>query len=144
MTSNHPKALVQQWIEQGWNKDLNSHLALIPHTFHPSWLGHTPLCDRPLSGLDGVRRLVHTLRSAFPNLHLRTEFLTTEDDMVAVRYWTNASHLGPLLDLPPTGNQVSFRTFAVHRFSDGLISESWEETDALKLFSQLGVYGVVG
>ncbi len=77
--------------------------------------------------------------SAFPDLRVKNEDVIVEEDKVAVRWTARGTHNGQLMNIPPTGKQVTLKGIDILRIDNGRIAERWGEFDALGMLSQLGV-----
>ena len=61
-----------------------------------------------------------------------------EDDIVVFDYEMTATHSGPMLEVPATGNQVEMTNAALFRIDDGKIVDEWPRTDMLGLMDGIG------
>ena len=100
-------------------------LALAEDLFASDYLDHDPDGPSAERGPESVRRLIHTCRAAFPDLHLRVEEQVVEGDTVLTRWKGRGTHLGPWLDRPPSGKRVSLRGVTVTRFAGAQAVEGW-------------------
>jgi predicted ester cyclase len=64
--------------------------------------------------------------------------LVAEGDKVVARMPFRGTHIGPILDLPPTGRSVHVSEMVIFRIVDGKIVEAWEEYDEAGMRRQLG------
>ena len=66
--------------------------------------------------------------------------LLPEDDWVAGRCTTTATHAKTVMGVAPTNRQVQATFWDMHRFdADGRIVETWNLTDSLAIMQQLGL-----
>jgi predicted ester cyclase len=63
--------------------------------------------------------------------------MVAEGDLVMERWTANATHLGTLMGIPPTGKPVSFAGVILYRFSDGKIVEMWWAWDTMGMMRQI-------
>jgi hypothetical protein len=75
---------------------------------------------------------------AFPLYHLITDEMIAEGDLVTVRGRVTGVHLGPLMEIPPTGKEVDFSIFITYRIADGKIVDHWMLTDNMTMMQQIG------
>jgi predicted ester cyclase len=54
------------------------------------------------------------------------------------RWIGSGTHLGELMGIAPTGNQVRVAGMTISRIEEGKIAEEWEIYDALGMMQQLG------
>ena len=90
-------------------------------------------------GLQGIEHLVLGIRSGFPDYQERIDELIVAGSEVIVRLTIQATHKGPLPNLPPTGRVVEFNDVTICTVIDGKITRQRGLTDYLSLYSQLGL-----
>ena len=78
-------------------------------------------------------------RSGMPDLRVVVEDMIAKGDKVATRYTLEGTYEGELFGVPPTGQQLSIKSMAVERVSDGKIREHWRISDSLEMMQQLGM-----
>jgi steroid delta-isomerase-like uncharacterized protein len=105
----------------------------------PNWVVHDPSVTEDIRGPAGVRQLIETYRSAFPDLQMKVEEQIAEGDRVATRWSARGTHRGPLLGIDATGKEASVTGITIDRIENGEIVESWSNWDTLGLLQQLGV-----
>jgi len=129
------RAIVALW-HQGQFAALDEVMAptLVYHTSHTGEDG-----GREVHGLDGVRRVVATWRSAFPDLHFTLEDLLVDGDKVVARWTCRGTHQGVFRGSAPTGKRVTFTGMTISRLAQGKIVEQWTEEDGVSLYQQLGI-----
>lgn len=90
-------------------------------------------------GVEGVRRRMHWLASAFSDQRWEIHDVVAENDLVAVHATHHARHTGDLMGIPPTGREVAYAYVHFLRFRDGKAIEHWSVRDDMMLMRQLGV-----
>jgi predicted ester cyclase len=90
-------------------------------------------------GLEGIEKLVLGIRSGFPDYSERIDELIVAGDDVIVRLTLQATHNGPLPNLPATGRSVEFNDVTICTVFNGKITRQRGLTDYLSLYSQLGL-----
>jgi steroid delta-isomerase-like uncharacterized protein len=134
--SANAKAVVQQFIEEVWNK---GNLAVADELVAPDMTNHFSFTPE-LEGPEDAKRNITILRTAFPDIHYEIEdLLTAERDMVVVRLRFRGTHTGPILDAPPTGKAFETTGIDLFRVANGQIVERWAGHDDFGLMLQLGV-----
>ena len=73
------------------------------------------------------------------NTSVRNEDIIVEENKVVARWTARGTHAGALMNIPPTGKQVTLKGIDILRNEDGKIVERWGEFDALGMLQQLGV-----
>jgi len=107
-------------------------LAAIDAYLAPELVDHSPMSGLPPTR-DGLRLLFAALRTAFPDLQATIHDQVAEGDKVVTRKTLTGTHEGPFLDLPPTGNRVSFEVIDILRLAGGRVIERWCVIDQLAL-----------
>jgi steroid delta-isomerase-like uncharacterized protein len=126
--------LVHRFFHRLWNTgetDLVEELIASDHVHHMS--------DGDVPGPDGVKRMVESLRTAFPDLVFRLDDVLTDADKVAVRWTASGTHAGPLGQLEASGRFAQWSGIDILRTQNGKIVELWASADALGLLEQLTV-----
>jgi predicted ester cyclase len=52
----------------------------------------------------------------------------------------HGTHEGPFMGVEPTGREVTLPAIEFDRFEDGLLVETWTQSDQLGLLEQLGAW----
>ncbi|MDR3752379.1 MAG: ester cyclase [Terracidiphilus sp.] len=90
-------------------------------------------------GREGLKAVIHALRSAFPDMHWVVKEMVAEGQKVVTRFvWTGA-HRGVFLGIPATGRSVEVKGVVIDRLEDGKMADSRILMDTLGLMQQLGV-----
>jgi steroid delta-isomerase-like uncharacterized protein len=135
-TSTAEAALVARFYDEAWN---SGRLWALPDFVTVDHAYHDPFAVGAAVGPDGIARVIADLRRAFPDLVLTLDDVVVTGDRVAVRFTICGTHQGTLHGADGTGRTVTATGFAVHRFADGLIAETWIGWDSLDLALQLGL-----
>ncbi len=101
----------------------------------PSYVNHTGLGD---FGFDAYSALMGSLYSAFPDIHYTVEQVIVDGDQFGIEYSFTATHTGTFLGIPASGVVVQGRGMELHKVEDGMIVETWNYSDLLSLFTQIG------
>ena len=132
MSTDANKAIVRAFVE-AWNtKDLDRFDDLMAEDAQLTVGGSTISC----SGA-ATRSIAEHWISGFPDYRFDLVHLVAEDDMVAALMPFSGTHVGPVLDLPPTGRTVRVSEMVFFRIADGKIVEAWEEWDEYGMRRQL-------
>ena len=90
-------------------------------------------------GLDSVKNYYAAFWLAFPDAKLSAGDVVEQGDKVALRFGVSATHLGPFMNMPPTGRPISIEGFTILHFNAGKCVERWAMFDSMALLAQLGV-----
>src|SRR5258708_9147472 len=89
-------------------------------------------------GKEGLKLLVTSLRSAFPDLKVTLQMEIAEGDLV-VEYGTQTGTMtGEFAGMPPSGKTATWDAIHITRIKDGKIVEHWAVQDHLGMLQQLG------
>lgn len=140
MSGEQNKAIVQQWVEEVWNR---GHLAFADEVIAPTYVLHGA-GPSPVQGADGIKQYVAAYRAAMPDLRFTVDDLIVEDDKVAWRFTAQGTQTGELLGMPPSGKRAMVTGIVISRFADGKWQEDWLSFDALGMLQQLGAIPTPG
>lgn len=90
-------------------------------------------------GLEGLKNVLRSMRTAFPDIYYSTEEQIAEGDKVLTRFEWTGTHRAEFLGVPATGKSVSVWGMVLDRLEDGRIKETRILMDLLGLMIQLGV-----
>ena len=143
MSIEENKALVRRWLEQCYNE---GNVAAADDFIAADYVNHSaPHGQKP--GIQGEKRYITLIRSAFPDIHLRIEDQIAEGDKIVTRLIATGTYHGGLEDIPSSavvGKQVRVTEILIHRVSSGKVVEGWIEADQLGMWQQLGVIPPLG
>ena|ERR1700682_4762319 len=89
-------------------------------------------------GKEGLKALVKTLRSAFPDLNITIDLQVAEGDLVVAHATTTGTMKGEFLGMPPSGKTATWEAIHITRVKDGMIVEHWAVQDNMAMLQQLG------
>jgi predicted ester cyclase len=99
-----------------------------------SFQDHHPGFD--INSLDSYKA---ALQIAYESLHIKGELenIIAVDDKVVTQVKLTGKHVGRILDIPPTGKEVSWSTIEIWRIENGKFVERWAQDDLHGLIKQL-------
>jgi len=134
------KALADRDLEI-WNK---GNLALIDELCAPEYVAHNvnQLLDVEVKGAAAMKQYVTSVRTSYPDLHVRMDELLITGDRIIRRWTATGTNTGPLPGpagkLPPTGKHVEVSGVDVIRIVKGKYAESWSYWNGAAVLAQLG------
>jgi predicted ester cyclase len=140
MSTGENKQLVLRWREQAYEK---KNLNVIDELHAPDYVGHIVGTPGPIRGREALKQLFAAYFAAF-DIHVSSEFLIAEGDMVVVRDTHRLKHKGEFQGIPPTGKELSVTGTDIYRIVNSKFVEQWFEADMLGLMQQLGVLSTPG
>ena len=136
MSIDTNKALVRRWVEEGWNA---GNLAVIDAIYAPNVVQHDPSSPAPVTSSEALKGYVGSFLTTFPDLHFTIDDLLAEDDKVLWRFTSQATHTGPLMNIPPTGKHATVTGMVLFRVANDKIAEVWVNFDTLGMLQAIGV-----
>lgn len=134
------KAMVWRAIAAIWHQGQSEAIEEVIAPDYVHHISHTAADGSyEVYGPDGVRHLVATWRSAFPDLRFTLEDLVVDGDKIVARWTCHGTHHGVFRGLAPTGKQITFAGMTLYRMARGKIVEQWTVEDGVSLYQQLGL-----
>ncbi|MFM9967468.1 MAG: ester cyclase [Burkholderiales bacterium] len=134
MTPHYTNRTLAAKIEAANSKVIaNGNLDALGEFFALDYVAHVTHQDLSL-GHSGLRKVIATYRSAFPDLQVEVEILVKGKDRIAWQKTLRGTHQGSFKGFPPTGRPMVWREMVVSQFRDGLIAEEWFITDLAEQF----------
>jgi steroid delta-isomerase-like uncharacterized protein len=124
------KALVRQWIEEGFNE---RNVQIVDDIFVQS----VRINGQPIAREDLKRNM--TLRiAAFPDLRITIDAIVGEENRVGIWYTAEGTHRGEFEGIPPSGTRVKWAGADLFQLDAGRIAQATFLDDSLGLLRQLG------
>ena len=137
MGTDSNKDVVRRMVEDCVNTNRVDLLDRFVHAdvrVHPGTPGTAPDTE----GIDQLREAFIRFRTVFPDLHITTEDLIAEGDLVVARWTGTGTHSGELAGIAATGTTVGWAGIDIYRLVGGKIVEWWRNDDFVWLLHQLG------
>jgi steroid delta-isomerase-like uncharacterized protein len=128
-------SLVQRIFDQAFSQ---GDLAVVDELVAADRISHTLSWAMPGSRM-GLKQLIATFRTAFPDLHCTVEDEIREGDKFAAHWTMRGTQTGSFLGNPPTGRPVEVQGIIFARTADGRIVEDWMLVDQMGMLQQLGI-----
>ncbi|HEX7336036.1 MAG TPA: ester cyclase [Gemmatimonadales bacterium] len=128
------KTLVRGYYEEVLTR---RHSRLRDSYLAPNYVGHFSGVTGDLSRETWTLWL-NELRQALPDASFTIDDMMVEGNRVTTRYTMQGTHTGPLRWMPPTGRRIAVSGISVERIEGEQIAESWNHSDALRLWQQVG------
>ena len=119
------KALVREFLQEAWGK---GNMDAVDEFMAADYVEHPRPSNLP-AGTEGLKQLITSYRTAFPDLKVTLDDIFAEGEMVAFRWSVSGTHLGDWLGIPPTGNHVTATGITNFRIAFGKVVESWTSID---------------
>jgi len=142
MVAEENKAIVQRFNELVVGEVFRTgNVDALDEVLAPELVYHQP--EAP-PDLESYKRFLAMLRLACPDLSHTVEDMIAEGDKVVDRLTWQATHKGPFMGIPPTGNRLTVTEIHINRIAEGRIVERWSQPDMLGLMQQLGAVPAPG
>ena len=127
------KEFYRHYIEDTWNK---RNPAALDRYLAPDFIEHNT--NLP-PGLEGRKKFMATVLTAFPDYHAEIQDVVAEGDRVSAWVVWTGTNDGPYDGRPPTHNKLRFTTADFFRMADGKIAEHWDVVNVLPRMIALGL-----
>jgi steroid delta-isomerase-like uncharacterized protein len=121
-------------FEEIWN---NRNLKAVDELVAVDYVNHDPQSPRS-ENREAYKQLVSYYLNAFPDLRFALDDQIAAGESTVTRWTATGTHNGDLQGVPRTGKRFSVTGITVSRISNGKMTESWTNWDALGLMQQLG------
>ena len=88
---------------------------------------------------DDLKRSIERVGAGLADVAFTIEDLIAEDDRVAARLTTSATHAGDFMGMPASHRRYTVEEIHIFRIRDGQVVEHWHQFDRMSLMQQLGV-----
>ena len=134
MSTEETKKIARRMTEEVINQ---KNLALVDELIDTNSITHTTIGD--FKGPEGLKQFFIIYLTAFPDMHIAIDDELAEGDKVMQRATVRGTHRGNLMDIPPTGKQITMMLINIVRTANGKSVEAWALADLLGMMQQLGV-----
>jgi predicted ester cyclase len=91
-------------------------------------------------GRQHIEQFLSSMHDSWPDIMIVVDHAVAEDDWVAGRCTTTATHSKAVMGVAPTNQRIQTAFWDMHRFdAEGRIVETWNLTDSLAIMQQLGL-----
>jgi steroid delta-isomerase-like uncharacterized protein len=89
--------------------------------------------------LKGVKKAFAHYFTAFPDMHVKVNFMMAENDLVVAQITTTGTNTGPIYGKQATNKKFEINGVDIIRFKQGKVVEHWGYAEEGKLLTQLGL-----
>ncbi|MBI3092149.1 MAG: ester cyclase [Candidatus Tectomicrobia bacterium] len=144
LPSPSPLPSAKEVVRRFFAEAVDQHdVTILGDLFTADCIIHRPEASRPISGLEGIRRIVGAGAKLYSHVATTVHDLIAEGDRVACRLSHRATFSGEwrtrLGNQAVAGRTISWEAMAIFRLRDGKIAEQWVCRDELGMLLQLGV-----
>jgi steroid delta-isomerase-like uncharacterized protein len=117
---------------EAWNSgDVDSYMELYAKNINL----HAGTYDFP--DKKAVESMYKGFHAATSDLRLDIHETFGDGGRLAVRYTVTGTRTGELMDIPPTGREISITGITIMHFEDGRVVERWDSDDSTEVISRL-------
>ena len=116
MTAEENKTIARRLQEEVFGQ---GNLELVDELVASDYVSHAPGDPEQRRGMEDIKHIVRTYRSAFPDLTYTVEEQVAEGDMVVRRWTARGTHEGELMGTAPSGNAIEVSGMSMDRISGG-------------------------
>ncbi|MES2622134.1 MAG: ester cyclase [Bacteroidota bacterium] len=91
------------------------------------------------SDLKGVKKAFKEYFRAFPDMHVKVNFMMAEGDLLTAHITTTGTNTGSIYGQKPTNKKMEINGVDITRFKNGKVEEHWGFAEEGKLLTQLGL-----
>jgi len=135
------QGLVRSTIEEIYNR---GHLDLADQIAASTYVAHDPIFINTGTGSMGLKNHAKALRTAFPDLRLNIEEMHSDGATVTTRLTAQGTHNGTLLNVRATGRSVRTTGIVMSHVTNGKLTETFMNWDALGVLQQIGAVQSLG
>lgn len=95
--------------------------------------------SNPIHGRRGIRRLVAFTLLGLPDITFDLDQVITQADQLVMVWRARGTHLGKIMNIPPTQRAVEYRGVTMYTVRDGLITGSLRLWDMAGMLRQIGL-----
>jgi steroid delta-isomerase-like uncharacterized protein len=85
----------------------------------------------------GLKRGLHNFLKAFPDVHVRINFMTEQDNIVTAQYTLTATQAGHMYQHKATHHKINVEGVDIIRIENGKMTEHWGYLEEARLLRQL-------
>ena len=135
MTTTQIKSPIRLVFDEAFTQ---GNLAIVDKLLSSDHLAHNTLGGAP-NAPGGLKWLVATFRTAFPDLQCTLDDEIKQGDKLAAHWTMRGTHTGLFMGNPPTGRPVEAQGIIFARTENGRIVEDWTLVDEMGILQQLGL-----
>ena len=144
MAAEENKALYRRFVGEVMNQ---GNLEAVEEIIAPNYINYSvPSVERGPEGTnlargpEGIKELVSSFRTAFPDMRATPEAVFADGDVVIGRGVWEGTHHGEFQGIAPTSARVRVPYIDIWRIEDDKFVETWVQMDLLGLMQQIGTF----
>jgi steroid delta-isomerase-like uncharacterized protein len=138
VSTEENKAIVRRWFNEVLSNGDMSCLDEICAVCHPQFEMVRGVVEPAPRGIPGLKDLIASFRTSFPDLNATVEEQIAEGDKVVTRLTMSATHQGEFMGMPATGKSFSIPAVSIWEVRGGQLISEWVSWDSMDMMQQLG------
>ena len=114
MTAEENKTIARRLQEEVFGQ---GNLQVVDELLASDYVSHAPGDPEQRRGVEDIKHIVRTYRSAIPDLTYTVEEQVAEGDMVVTRWTARGTHQGEFMGIAPSGNRIEVSGMSMDRIS---------------------------
>jgi steroid delta-isomerase-like uncharacterized protein len=127
--------IVKQLIDC-WNRH---EMSAIMQLYAADFEGIDIAQSQTYKGREGLQQMLGRYFDAFPDLHFDIEEVVIEGERAALSWTSRGTHLGKIMNIPPTGRTIKVRGMTLLKFADGQVQQAAFLWDVAGLLRDIGL-----
>ena len=139
LITDENKAVVQRWFSEVVSRGDMACLDDICAVCHPQFVMVRGVVEPAPQGIDGLKGIISSLRTAFPDLTATVDEQIAEGDKVVSRVTMSGTHQGEFMGIPATGKSFTIPGVSIWEVRAGQLISEWVNWDSMSMMQQLGL-----
>jgi len=139
VSTDENKAVVQRWFSEVVSRGDMSSLDAICAVCLPDFEMIRGVVEPAPQGISGLKDLITSLRTAFPDLEATVEEQVAEGDKVVSKVTMSGTHEGEFMGIPATGKPFTVPGVSIWEVRGGQLISEWVNWDSMGMMQQLGL-----
>ena len=140
-TAERQKEAYRKLLEVGFNQ---GDTTIVDSILVENPVDHMPTPPGMPTGRAGLKQMIVSFRTAFPDMKMSIESMVSEGDRLAAYTVMTGTNTGEFMGMKATGKAVRVEGFDLIRFEGDRMAEHWGVNDDAGMMRQLGVSGSPG
>jgi steroid delta-isomerase-like uncharacterized protein len=140
MMANDKGAKNEARFQQFYDQVMNAHNPAAVDSFcTPDFTDHQPDPGHSGKGTDDLKASFKEYFAAFPDLHIKTNFMVSHGDTVIAHVTMTGTNSGSMMGMPATNKSFNIDGVDIITLKDGKATDRWGYFENMKMMQQLGM-----
>jgi steroid delta-isomerase-like uncharacterized protein len=138
-SSGKKSAATKARVQEFYDQVINAHnVAAIDSFCTADFVDHNPDEGHSGKGLDDLKASFKDFFSAFPDVHVTTNFMICEGDTVMAHVTMTGTNSGPMGNMPASNKQISMNGIDIIAVNGSKATERWGIFDMSAMMKEMG------